>query len=530
MQRRRRSIKVAVVGRVSCAIPCRARLFSVVRWMCPPKLRFERESARRAGGGMSDEAESAARSIIATAIRSRQNRAQSTLLPDAEGAAGSSWVQDLLRRCRLCLRRATIGTAVQVVDERRRGEDDAVEGDAASLLSISDSVLLLSVDAPRSSDAKALNAGTVDEGAPIDVLTSKLYLSIFYSGRDPKQNAAASAIAAAGRGLLGRRRAQRAYAARASEGRGSPLRPFGRWLALLDAAPPYVTLLLWFLGSSLLVLLIVAIMPSPAPLPPTPPSPPTPPPSPPQPPAPPHNPPLFFELRHVPASPRLPPSPPSPPPPPPPPPPSQVESPCSRCAFADPTDKVGSANPNPDPDPNPNPNPNPNHRQGAAQRVAAPPDARGARLRWRPPRRASTLAALTLLRPRGCAGGRGARRMARSARDRPEHGGCASRLQAAAHRVVAAVPRPRAAALRRHDREGARAGLWGLRVCGQLSGCHVRLARRRGAAGRLLHARHRSPGGRARHVVDGRLLLFPDGRATDSMLHASRDRWLPMLQ
>ena len=39
----------------------------------------------------------------------------------------------------------------------------------------------------------------------MDVLTSKLYLSIFYSGRDPKQNAAASAIAAAGRGLLGRR-------------------------------------------------------------------------------------------------------------------------------------------------------------------------------------------------------------------------------------------------------------------------------------------------------------------------------------
>ena len=284
---------------------------------------------------MSDEAESAARSIIATAIRSRQNRAQSTLLPDAEGAAGSSWVEDLLRRCRLCLRPATIGTAVQVVDERRRGEDDAVEGDAASLPSISDSVLLLSVDAPRSSDAK---------------VTSKLYLSIFYSGWDPKQNAAASAIAAAGRGLLGRRRAQRAYAAaRASEGRGSPLRPFGRWLALFDAAPPYVTLLLWFLGSSLLVLLIVAIMPSPAPLPPTPPSPPTPPPSPPQPPAPPHNPPLFFELRHVPASPLLPPSPPSPPPPPPPPPPSPVESPCSRCAFADPTDKVGSANPNPQP-------------------------------------------------------------------------------------------------------------------------------------------------------------------------------------
>ena len=403
------------------------------------------------------EAESAARSIIATAIRSRQNRAQSTLLPDAEGAAGSSWVQDLLRRCRLCtLRRATIGTAVQVVDERRRGEGDAAEGDAESLLSISDSVLLLSVDAPRSSDAKALNADTIDEGAPIDVLTSKLYLSIFYSGRDPKQNAAASAIAAAGRGLLCRRRAQRAYAAQASEGGGSPLRPFGRWLALFDAAPPYVTLLLWFLGSSLLVLLIVASMPSPAPLPPAPPAPPTPPPSPPQPPAPPHNPPLFFELRHVSAPPRLPPSPPSPPPPPPPPP---VESPCSRCAFADPTDKVGSANPNPNSNPNPNPNPNPDHRQGAAQRVAAPPDARGARPRWRPPRRASTLAALTLLRPRGCAGGRGARRMARLARDRPEHGGCASRLQAAPHRILAAVPRPRAAALRRHVRGGARAGL-----------------------------------------------------------------------
>ena len=141
-------------------------------------------SAARAS--MSDEAESAARSIIATAIRSRQNRAQNTLLPDAEGAAGSSWVEDLLRRCRLCLRPATIGTAVQVVDERRRGEDDTVEGDAASLPSISDSVLLLSVDAPRSSDAK---------------VTSKLYLSIFYSGWDPEQNAAASAIAAAGRGL-----------------------------------------------------------------------------------------------------------------------------------------------------------------------------------------------------------------------------------------------------------------------------------------------------------------------------------------
>ena len=92
-----------------------------VRWMCPqtsfPAQRASPRDERR--GMQSDEAESAARSIIATAIRSRQNRAQNTLLPDAEGAAGSSWVEDLLRRCRLCLHPATIGTAVQVVDERR---------------------------------------------------------------------------------------------------------------------------------------------------------------------------------------------------------------------------------------------------------------------------------------------------------------------------------------------------------------------------------------------------------------------------
>lgn len=298
-----------------------------------------------------DEAESAARSIIAAAMHSRHARAKSTLWRDAEGAAASSCIQDLLRRCRLCTRRSTFGAAVQVVDGRRTGEGDAAEGDAAegdagSLLSISDSVLLLSIDAPRSSDAQALDACTVEfipdgRDAPSDtrVLTSKLYLSIFYSGRDPKQNAAASAIAAAGRGLLCRRRAQQAYAARACEGRGGPLRPLRRWLALFDAVPPYVTLLLWCLGSALLVLLIVAIMPSPAPPTPTPPAPPAPPPSPPQPPAPPYNPPQFFELRHVhvSASPRLPPSPPSPPPLPPPPP---VESPCSRCAFADPTDQV----------------------------------------------------------------------------------------------------------------------------------------------------------------------------------------------
>ena len=102
-----------------------------VRWMCPqtsfPAQRASPRDERR--GMQSDEAESAARSIIATAIRSRQNRAQNTLLPDAEGAAGSSWVEDLLRRCRLCLHPATIGTAVQVVDERRRGEDEDVDPD-----------------------------------------------------------------------------------------------------------------------------------------------------------------------------------------------------------------------------------------------------------------------------------------------------------------------------------------------------------------------------------------------------------------
>ena len=337
-------VKVAGVVLLPPLRPCLA--FSVGaarRARCRRKAKIGMPFAHQ-----NDEAESAAHSIIAAAMRTRRARAQSTLWRDSEGAA-ASWVQDLLRRCRLCTRRTTIGAAVQVVDGRRSGEGDAADGDAAdgdaaSLLSISDSVLLLSVDAPRSSDAQALDACTVEfmpdgKDAPSDtrVLTSKLYLSIFYSGRDPKQNAAASAIAAAGRGLLCRRRAQQAYAARALEGRNSSLRPFGRWLALFDAAPPYVTLLLWCLGSSLLVLLIVAIMPSPAPPTPTPPAPPAPPPSPPQPPSPPNNPPQFFELRHVSASPLLPPSPPSPPPPPPPPP---VESPCSRCAFADPTDQV----------------------------------------------------------------------------------------------------------------------------------------------------------------------------------------------
>ena len=108
VQRRWRPTKVAVVRNVSCGVLVSCR---VVRWLCPltsfrPSARASARYARR-DMQQSDEAEVAARSIIATAIRSRQNRAQSTLLPDAEGAAGSSWVQDLLRRCRLCLRPAT---------------------------------------------------------------------------------------------------------------------------------------------------------------------------------------------------------------------------------------------------------------------------------------------------------------------------------------------------------------------------------------------------------------------------------------
>ena len=319
---------------------------------------------------LKDEAEASSRSIIAAAMRSRHARAQSTR--DAEGAAASSWVHDLLQRCRLCISRSTTtGAAVQVEDGQRGGEGDATKGDAAPpLMSISDSVLLLSLDAPRSdaqapssdgaawrssdaavaprnSDAQAPDACTVEfmpdgKDSPSDTREPpeppSLYtLHLLYSGWDPKQNAAASAIAAAGRGLLGRRRMQQYHAARDCEGRGGPLRPFGQLAALFDAAPPYVTLLAWCLGSSLLVLLIVAIMPSPSSPTPTPPALPAPPPSPPQPPAPPANPPKFFELRHVSESPRLPPSPPSPPPPPPPPP---LESPCSRCAFADPTAAV----------------------------------------------------------------------------------------------------------------------------------------------------------------------------------------------
>ena len=289
--------------------------------------------------------EAAALSTIAVAMRSQRSRAQRAPWRDvaAPQQAVYIWVHRLLRRCRCCTRRATIGAAVS----------DATEGDAAALLS---------PDASRS-DASTLDACTVDltlPGQDKDARSdarvhlpaehggNNLYLSIIYPGGVPRLEGAASTIAAARRGLLCRRRVQQqACAARSCEDRGSPLWRCSRWVAHCEAAPPHVALLVWCLCSSLLVLLIVLIMPAPRPPMPSSPAMPAPPPSPPQQPAPPSLPALFFELRHVSPSPRPPPSlPPQPSPPPPPPPPPveppspPVEPPCSRCAFADPTDRA----------------------------------------------------------------------------------------------------------------------------------------------------------------------------------------------
>ena len=148
--------------------------------------------------------ETAARSTIAAAVRSRRARAQGCA---AVNAAAFRWrhlrhpLARLLRPCRCCTRRATIAS-------------DAAEGDAAPLLSHEQKLDARTLEGTvPSKDARS------DPRVPTVPGGSDLYLSIMHRAENLRLEQAASAIAAARRGLLGRRTVHRVGA------RGRGVRP-----------------------------------------------------------------------------------------------------------------------------------------------------------------------------------------------------------------------------------------------------------------------------------------------------------------